>query len=153
MTVGFIGGSYMFDLGDVASMDQLSVVVKDISAGSVRGQLLHDQIFRTYVKLDDVDDAVSLMRCVRNELRKRAVGQVGAHAVSAGASDGFEAYFNAFEECATSCRDFYTNWGILKPVRVARIDMPAYLQDTARSLDLVDSLAAGDEPFWKKFAS
>ncbi len=152
MTVGFIGGSYMFDLGDAASMDRLSVVVKGIAAGNMRGQFLHDQIFRTYVKLDDVEDAVSLMRYVRNELRQRTAGAAGAHAGGAGEKDGFEAYFNAFEECATSCRDFHGNWGILKPVRVARVDMPAYLQDMARSLDLVSSLAAADEPFWKSFS-
>lgn len=150
MTVGFIGGSYMFDLGDAASMDRLSILVKGIAAGNVREQLLRDQIFRTYVKLDDVEDAVSLMRCVRNELRRRTAGAAGAHTGGADEKDGFEAYFNAFEECATSCRDFHRNWGILKPVRVARIDMPAYLQDTARSLDVLDSLAADDDPFWKK---
>lgn len=150
MTVGFIGGSYMFDLGDAASMDRLSIVVKSIVAGNAREQLLHDQIFRTYVKLDDLDDAVSLMRCVRNELRRWTAGAAGAHTGRAGEKDGFETYFNAFEECATSCRDFHSNWGMLKPVRVARVDMPAYLQDTARSLDLIDSLAADDEPFWKK---
>ena len=47
---------------------------------------------------------------------------------SARAEDDFDAYFSA------------------------HVDMPADLHDTARSLDLIDSLATDDEPFWKKFS-
>lgn len=139
----------MFDLGTAESMNRLSNAVKDMAVEIEHGQRLHDQIFRTYVKLDDLASAEALMNYVRDALLRR---NAGAKVASVREEDDFDVYFSAFEECATSCRDFYRNWGVLKPVRVAYVDMPAYLQDTARSLDLIDSLATDDEPFWKKFS-
>lgn len=149
MTVGFIGGSYMFDLGDAASMNRLSAIVLRFSAKMPHGKSLHDQIFRKYVQLSDIDHARSLMSFVQDELRQRKSVEFEESLAGSSFKDEFNRYFNAFEECAVSCRNFYEDWGALKPVRVARIDMPAYLQDTARSLQIIDALADGDEPLWK----
>jgi hypothetical protein len=148
MTVGFIGGSYIFDLGDAASMIRLSILVQRYSVEMPRGQSLHDQIFRKYVQLADIDDARSLMSLVKDRIRERKSDDFEGPLVGPSNADEFSRHFNAFEECAISCRDFYEDWGELKPVRVARIDMPAYLQDIARSFETIDALKDGEEPSW-----
>lgn len=139
----------MFDLGDAAAMSRLSAIILRFSANMPHGKSLHDQIFRKYVQLSDVDHARSLMSSVQNELRQKKSVELDEFMAGSSCNDDFSRYFDAFEECAVSCRSFYEDWGELKPVRVARIDMPAYLYDTARSLQIIDALADGDEPLWK----
>ncbi|QDE40905.1 hypothetical protein FIV34_17650 [Luteibacter pinisoli] len=150
MAVGFIGGSYMYDLGDRERMLTLSRLVKEVASTHPHGDDLHEKIFRTFVPLSDLPEARTLMQHVRETLR-------GARFTGDGPSYGrpydeavFGPYFDAFEECALSCADFFEDWGKLKPVRVARVDMPAYLADTGRSLEEIAALSGFDEPFWAK---
>jgi len=148
MAVGFVGGSLMYDLGGREKMLRLSRQVKMIESAHPEWAGLHVEIFRTFVPLSDLPRATTLMRYVRDVLGAEAArAQYGLTGDTDG-SDAFDAYFDAFEECAKASVYFFEDWGKLKPVRVARVDIPAYLLDTMRPLDEVAGLPDGDEPFW-----
>lgn len=130
----------MFDLGDVDAMIRLSSIVQSVAVGSARDEEIHSRIFRKYVRLEDIDAARSLMQRSWEVLQGLRDDRPARE---------FNRYFEAFEECATSCLSFFQDWGRLRPVRVARVDIPAYLIDSKRSLEVIDSLPDEDEPFWQ----
>jgi hypothetical protein len=130
----------MFDLGDIDSMIRLSSIVLSVAVGAAHDDEIHGRIFRKYVRLEEIDAARSLMRRSWQMLLSLREDS---------AAREFNRYFEAFEECATSCLSFFQDWGRLRPVRIARVDIPAYLIDSKRPLELIDSLPDGDAPFWQ----
>lgn len=148
MVVGFVGGSLMYNLGDREAMLRFSRSVEVIASSDSEWEGMHDKIYRTFVPLADVPKAIMLMRNARKVLDE--AGDRDQIEAMSRHEDGavFVRYFEAFEECATSSEAFFKEWGELIPVRVARVDMPAYLLDTARSLNEIAALAGGEEPYW-----
>ena len=145
MRVGFIGGSSIFDLGDMEAMSRFSSLVLRHSLGFPGAKLLHGRIFRTYVRLEEIEDSVAFMRHVRRKLGGSEDG-----VLECGGLPSVDRFFDAFEHCAESSSAFYRNWKMLEPVRVARVDMPAYLRESQRSLDDIGNLAETELPFWQR---
>lgn len=151
MRVGFMGGSSMFDLGDVDSMMRFSDVIVRLSDDYPDARFLHDRLFRTYVRLEDVGGILFLMRHAKGRLVEGVeANDLETVDITVDKVGEINRYFDAFEYCVENSVYFYHRWKILKPVRVVRVDTLGYLQDSGRSLESIGQLEDSAVPFWQR---
>jgi len=158
--VGFHGGSSLFELGTPLDMVCFFSVARERTELSEKESSLLNRLFRSYLRLDELDDAVLMMRKSK-ELLSTVIGSgdelsclgwrsdITTLKVTAGSyTEVFAKYYEAFEHCAQSAKLFNEDWGLYRPVRTIVCDMPDFTMEMLRPLQEYDDLAGDAIPFW-----
>jgi len=159
--IGFDGGSFLCKLGPSTDVITFFNCVDEYVVQTqkfVDYTLLTDRLYRRYLRIEELDDAVSMMLQVEELFTKissdtvnwEMIGRVNTDTrldVSQGTLAGvFAKYFYHFNKCVESAQVFFNSWNIYQPVRIVIADMPEFLTDKKRPLEQYDLLEG--RPFW-----
>lgn len=172
VSVGFMGGASVFELGSIGDMDLFFTCLDALDASAKFGdgwRAFLIRLYFNYVKLSELDEAVRMMEeafVLFSKLPSASVAEnVSAIASSEGtalpiaASDNladlFRRYFIAFGKCASSAASNYKAFSsyatyTFQAPRIVRTDMPRMVVEKRRSLIDYDGVAENSLPFWKR---
>ncbi len=157
---GFHGGSSIRELGSVSDMVLFFECINFYAAKKypeTDWSLLTDRLYRRYLRLEELDEAVKLMSKVKeifSTLPNSAIDWPEDFDLTKTRLDKnlstleniFEKYFRGFFYCVKSAQLHYETFKSYKPVRTGTTDTPYYIDDKNRPLEEYDQLEG--KPFW-----
>ncbi|WP_407578929.1 hypothetical protein [Citrobacter koseri] len=167
--IGFSGGSLIVELGttnDVALFFDTLVFFTKQQSPVEDWTLLTETFYKRYICKEDASSSLILMRKTKEifsrihsssvEWRKLVMSypnNISLNIESSTLSEIFSRYFSAFEECIESAEVMFDTFKSYpgyryEPVKVVITDMPWYLEDKNRPLEVYDALGPDDLPFW-----
>lgn len=167
--IGFSGGALLVELGttnDVALFFDSLVFFTKRQSPLEDWTLLTETFYKRYICKEDSINSLIFMRRVKEifagihstsiewrELVTSYPGNISLNRESSTLSDIFSRYFSAFEECIESAEIMFDTFKSYpgyryEPVKVVVTDMPRYLEDKNRPLEVYDALGTDDMPFW-----
>lgn len=96
---------------------------------------LLERLYKKYVRLEEIDETSLMVKMIKENIAPDVERR-------------FVQYFSGIETCIESAKMFYKSWGIYQPVKVGVTDVPGYIQDKNRPLEVYDALGPDDLPFW-----
>ena len=160
--MGFHGGNSIWELGSPQDMVVffacLDYQTRSTLAEAGRFVLL-DRLFKRYLRLEDLDEAVSAMKIAKEQFRLVTVED--SHLIELGLDKDntalrleetnlakmFAKYFDALPDCVRSYRSGKRMFGYYyNPVKVSRVDLPGFTEENARPTEAYDELVA--PPYW-----
>jgi hypothetical protein len=127
------------------------------------GAAIMDRLYRRYLRHEELDAAVAVMAKARTLFEQIRSADVDWHSAGyvetntrldvskADLAAVFATYFTKFFECVGSAKSFFEEFKIYQPVRTIITDIPRFMSEKKRPLDLYDTLEG--EPFWLRGAS
>ena len=162
-TIGFSGGALMSKLGNADDvMCFFNCIEQFVSEGKEQKlDLLLNRLYRNYLKLDELDVAVSLMEEVQEcfksidackvEWSESLLNEILIDDTKKSLSDVFAQYFVAFNNVVESAHFFYEDWKIYQPVKIVVTDTPEYLN--YKKLPINEYDAVKGDPLWVRDAN
>jgi len=164
MNIGFCGGSSLCEIGTISDVKlffecvDFFVVKKDPDR---HWSLLMDRLYRRYLRAEELDEAVLLMKEVKSKFLTLSSSEVDwkmdllgnrqrtwLDPMQPNLADIFATYFQHFEHCVESAKLFAKSWDIYQPVKIVRTELAWFMVEKARPLEEYDSLDG--EPFWAR---
>ena len=159
--VGLAGGSSLCELGPAADVELFfecihSFAVQRMSPPDI--SLLTDRLYKRYLREDEVEPASLLMKQLKTTFETISTAAVDLTGLSlpsavtrldaskANLAELFEKYFECFEHCTESAKQFSQTWKIWQPLRLVITDTREFIEDKKRPLTQYDDLAG--RPFW-----
>lgn len=158
--VGFHGGSSIFEVGSASDMECFFYLIKQAGSSLDEIDIFTDRLYRRYIKQADIHKFESQLGTLESafskiKLNSGILENMGFFRESGSLdfcgknmADVFQNYFKGIDYCISSCKAFYADWGVIKPVRVVCTEMPWYLEDKNRPLSDYDDLGDNENPFW-----
>lgn len=157
---GFHGGGSMYELGSVSDMVLFFECINFYAAKKhpeTDWSLLTDRLYRRYLRLEELEEAVKLMNKVKeifSTLPNSAIDWPEDFDLTKTRLDKnlptlldiFSAYFRNFFRSVESAQLNYEAFQSYKPVRSGTTDTPYYIDDKNRPLEEYDQLEG--KPFW-----
>lgn len=159
--VGFTGGSLLCEEGPPSDMVVFFNCLRlcAAEAGPSSGELaLVDRLYRRYLKLDELDAALTFMTKAKDRLAQASAAKFDwteagldparTQLILSGSTLAavFEKYFQDFPRCVDSARSFFARWNIHQPVRVVKSHVTDFTDEKKRPLEEYDQLDG--DPFW-----
>lgn len=164
MNIGFCGGSSLCEIGTISDIKLFFECIEIFVAkkeSSRQWSLLMDRLYRRYLRIEELDEAESLMKEVKIKFSTLSITEVDWNMDLIGdrrrtwldpnqsnLADVFSTYFQHFEHCVESAKLFAKSWDIYQPVKIVRTELAWFMVEKARSLEEYDSLEG--EPFWAR---
>ncbi len=159
--IGLAGGSSLCELGPAADVELFfecvhSFAVQQIS--STDASLLTDRLYKRYLREDEVDLASSLMIQLKRVFETIPTSQVDLSGLALPSSvtrldrskpnlaELFYKYFECFDYCYDSAKQFLETWRVWQPLRLVIADTKDFIEDKKRPLSQYDALVG--RPFW-----
>jgi len=159
--VGFCGGYSILELGPVADMQAffygIQIACLRLPAGE-DSRLLTDRLYKRYLRLDELDQAIHLLQKIQNIMRQIPTKRVDwgdfkwdkSHTnldkSKKNLSDLLERHFNSAYEIISDAQHFEKKFKKYTPVMTAVTDLPRVITDTKRPLAEYDALEG--DPIW-----
>ncbi|MCS4511929.1 hypothetical protein [Xylophilus ampelinus] len=162
MNIGFCGGSSLCEVGTISDVKlffeclEFFVVKSDADK---HWPLLTDRLYRRYLRIEELDEAGSLMKEAKNKFTTLASSEVNWKMELVGdrrrtwldpsqpnLADVFATCFQHFDYCVESAKLFAKSWDIYQPVKIVRTELAWFMVEKNRSLEEYDLLEG--EPFW-----
>ena len=166
LKIGFAGGGIMSDLGTDSDMQLFFECISYYVPSKYPDQnwsIITDGLYRRYLKLEELDDAESLMKIVEKEFKQLNREAVDWSNVESGEAQSdldrskptlFEIFFNYFEsfyQCVEFVKYFddkYGNERVYRPIMVAITTIPYETAYGQIPLSVFDNLKPDDKPIW-----
>ena len=160
--VGFHGGNSIWELGSTRDISVFLACLDRLTRSSLSKAgrfVLLDRLFKRYLRLEDLDEAVSAATIAREQFRLVAaedtrLAELGLdkddtalQLDEANLANTFERYFDAIFDCIESYKLGKQIAGYFyNPVKVSRTDLPGFVEYKARDTKLYDELTG--LPYW-----
>lgn len=164
VNIGFCGGSSVCEIGSISDVKLFFESIEFFVAQKDRNKrwsLLLDRLYRRYLRIEELDEAGTLMNEVKDKFSILSSSEVDWKMNLIGdrrrtlldptqphLADVFSAYFHHFEHCVESAKLFAKSWGIYQPVKIVRTELAWFMVEKSRPLEEYDSLEG--EPFWTR---
>lgn len=166
LKIGFVGGGLINNLGTNSDMQlffdciQFYLVPK---YPDLRWSLLTDRFYRRYLKLNELEQAATLMRYVEAEFKILDNNAIDINEIKSGKIksdldinqkslfDIFCKYFESFNECIEYVKYYISKYGNeyrYEPVRVAITTIPYLMNYEQIPLSTFDKLNSNEKPIW-----
>lgn len=162
--IGLDGGHTVYELGpvsDVVLFFRCLSVFAEASQPEKDWGLLTDRLYKRYLRIEELDQAASLMGSVKIVFASLPISSVGwdidllqdctktwLDINNETLADVFSKYFDIFIKAKNSATSFLDNFGVYQPVKIVPSDMPLFMIEKERSLADYDNLKRDDLPFW-----
>ena len=163
LKIGFLGGGIMGDLGTDSDMQLFFECISYYVTSKYPDQnwsIITDRLYRRYLKLEELDDAESLMKIVEKEFKQLNREAVDWSNVESGEAQSdldrskptlFEIFFNYFElfyQCIEFALFQYNDSKFYRPIMVGITTIPDYSNYEEIPLSVFDNLKSDDKPIW-----
>ena len=163
LKIGFAGGGIMSDLGTDSDMQLFFECISYYVPSKYPDQnwsIITDRLYRRYLKLEELDDAESLMKIVEKEFRQLNRESVDWSNVESGETQSdldrskptlfeiFSRYFRSFYRCIEFALLEYNDLKFYRPIMVSITTIPDYYNYEKISLSVFDNLKSDDKPIW-----
>ena len=163
LKIGFAGGGIMSDLGTDSDMQLFFECISYYVTSKYPDQnwsIITDRLYRRYLKLEELDDAESLMKIVEKEFKQLDREAVDWSNVESGEVQSdldrskptlfeiFFDYFESFYQCIEFALFEYKDFKFYRPIMVSITTIPDYYNYKKIPLSVFDNLKPDDKPIW-----
>ena len=163
LKIGLIGGGIINNLGTDSDMQLFFECISYYVLSKYPDQnwsIITDRLYRRYLKLEELDDAESLMKIVEKEFRQLNRESVDWSNVESGETQSdldrskptlfeiFSRYFRSFYRCIEFALFEYNDLKFYRPIMVSITTIPDYHNYEKISLSVFDNLKSDDKPIW-----
>lgn len=159
--IGYCGGALTFQLGNRPEMQLFFDFIEQyaVKEDDKKWSILTDRLYRKYLKLEELEDALVLMnevdktfkgiKAVDVELLKNLPIETKLKIDGATLSDVFASYFIGFKRVIEGGRSFYNDFGRYKSVKIIVTQIPENIKWKNLPDDEYEKVVG--EPLWSKY--
>ena len=163
LKIGLIGGGIINNLGTDIDMQLFFECISYYVLSKYPDQnwsIITDRLYRRYLKLEELDDAESLMKIVEKEFKQLNREAVDWSNVESGEAQSdldrskptlfeiFSRYFRSFYRCIEFALFEYNDSKFYRSIMVSITTIPDYYNYEKISLSVFDNLKPDDKPIW-----
>ena len=163
LKIGLIGGGIINNLGTDSDMQLFFECISYYVPSKYPDQnwsIITDRLYRRYLKLEELDNAESLMKIVEKEFKQLDREAVDWSNVESGEVQSdldrskptlfeiFFDYFESFYQCIEFALFEYKDSKFYRPIMVSITTIPDYYNYKEIPLSVFDNLKPDDKPIW-----
>lgn len=161
--IGFVGGGIICNLGTTSDLQLFFDCIEFYVAPKYPTQdwsVLTDRFYRRYLRLDELDNAVTLMKQVEKEFKQLDNNAIDTDEIKSSEIksdldltkknlfDIFSKYFKSFYSCVESAKMEYKTFELYRPIMISITTIPYLMNYKQIPLYIFDELKPDEKPIW-----